>query len=191
MNFTVVSYYTVNTPYEKEVQNLIASLDRFQIPHDIRGIESKGGWQSNTMFKAQFLKQMLDEVPGAIVWMDADATVEKSPDFLNYVDVDAAFYFRTNGGRVGRIPEPFELLSGTMYFANNSIVRGLFDLWIEENNKDQRDLEQHNLQKVVPRWRAAGGRMGLIPQTYCRIFDAKWDDSVIVHHQASRRFRSA
>lgn len=191
MSFTVVSYFTKNTPYEKEVQGLITSLDRFGIKHDIRGIDSLGGWQSNTMFKAQFLRQMIEEVEDAMVWIDADAVVEKSPIFFDYIDADAAFYFRTNGGRVGRIPEPVELLSGTMFFKANHRARTLLDMWIEENGKDQRDLEQHNLQKVITRWRAMGGIFSLLPQTYCRIFDAKADDTVVVHNQASRRFRNA
>lgn len=188
--YKVVSYYTVNTSYEKEVQGLIQSLDRFNIDHDVIGIDQLGSWQSNTMYKATFISEMMKKhYPRPIVWIDADAVVQHPPHFFNMIDSDAAFYFRTKGGRVPRIPEDSELISAAMYFKTNDKARLLVDMWIEENKKDQRDLEQHNLQKVIPAWRAVGGNMSVLPQTYCKIFDSDPDYTVIVQNQASRRFR--
>lgn len=194
MKFTVVCYYTSGTPYQEEVKNLIQSLDRFGIKHDIRAISSLGGWQKNTLYKAQFIRGIIDEREKAgdeaIVWLDADSVVLRPPEIFSAIATDCAFYFKTVGPasdrRGGR-----ELISASMYFAINSRAKQLLDMWIEENGKNGRGLEQWNLQTVLPAWRNSGGTYTVLPQSYCRIFDAPEDHRVIVQNQASRRFRKA
>lgn len=190
-DFIAVCYYTKNTSYEKEVQGLIQSLDKFNIPHDIVPVESLGSWQANTTFKATFLLQMLKKyAPRPIVWFDADSVLLRKPEFFSMIDADAAFYYRTTGGRTGRISECSELISATMYFKTNDSVERLLNMWISANKKNIRDLEQHVLQEVIPQWRKNGGIMTVLPQTYCKIFDSDPDNIVIMQNQASRRFRN-
>lgn len=189
-DFIVTSYYTIDTGYQQEVKSLRDSLDRHNIKSDIRGIESKGSWQKNTRHKAKFLREMLDIYPEYnIVWIDADAVVLRYPGFFKYIDADAAFYFRTNGGNVYRISEGCELLSGTIFLQNNDQARKLVDMWIFQNQREFVNLEQYNLQVIVGDWRKQGGKLAVLPQSYCKIFDADNDWPVVTHSQASRRFR--
>jgi len=57
-------------------------------------------------------------------------------------------------------------------------------MWIQANDKNIRDLEQHVLQEVLPKWRKEGGIMAVLPQTYCKIFDSDPDHVVIIQNQA-------
>lgn len=189
-NFIVVSFYTENTPYEEEAKILIESLNQFNLDYDIQPIKTLGGWQANTIYKATFIRQMIEKHSSRpIVWMDVDAVVQRKPFFFNMLDVDAAFYFRTNGGRVPRIKESCELISAAMYFEPTEKTIQLIDMWIVANRYAGKDFEQHVLQKILPSWRKSGGRMGVLPQTYCKIFDSRPDHIVIVQNQASRRFK--
>ena len=45
-NLMIVGYYTVNTPYEEEAKNLLESLNRLGINHDISGVKTLGNWQA-------------------------------------------------------------------------------------------------------------------------------------------------
>jgi hypothetical protein len=79
-----------------------------------------------------------------------------------------------------------------MYFANNACARRLVDLWIIENELDEERLEQYNLRQVLPAWRKEhGGRLGFLPESYCKIFDAEPDPIVVQQNQASRRLKEA
>jgi len=150
MKYIVISYYTKNTPYETEVERLIESLKRFNIEYDIIGIDNLGDWQKNTMYKATFILSMIRKyAPRPIVWLDVDAILKDKPIFLDMIDADAAFYYRTDGGRVPRIPEDCELISAAMYFEPNEYTEMLLKMWIEENKKNERDLEQHKLMSSM------------------------------------------
>ena len=85
-NLMVVGYYTVNTPYEEEAQNLLQSLNKLKVNHDIIGVKTLGNWQANTRFKAGFMLDMLIKWPNhRLLYVDVDAVVHKSPDlFKNY-----------------------------------------------------------------------------------------------------------
>jgi len=189
MSFIVISFYTVNSPYEREVKGLIDSLNAFNLKYDIQGINSLGSWQKNTIYKAQFIKEMIIKHKGKnLVWIDADAVIKSDPFILSMIDSDVAFYYRTKGGREGRIQEPCELISACMFMKANDSVLRLLDMWIERNNNDHGDLEQHYLQQVIPEWRSQGGTHSVLPQQYCKIFDSQEDKIAVVQNQASRRF---
>jgi len=189
--FIAVSYYTKNTSYQAEVKSLVSSLERFSVEYDILPVETMGSWQANTIFKASFILDMIKKHrPRPIVWLDADSVITRDPIFLNMIDADVAFYYRTNGGRVPRINENCELISASMFFKTNEQAERLVQMWIELNKKGGRDLEQHNLQQVIPGWRKTGGIHAILPQAYCKIFDSDVDHITIVQNQASRRFRS-
>ena len=57
-----ISYYTVNTPYEKEVRKyLLPSLKKFNLPYDVQGVKDLGSWHNNTGFKSTYILQMLQK----------------------------------------------------------------------------------------------------------------------------------
>lgn len=191
--FRVVSFFTIGTPYENEIRSLTESLERLAVPLDIRGIDSLGSWDLNTKHKPMFIKEMLDAHPGeAIVWLDADAVVLKYPHVFEQIDTDIGVYYKTTGPTADRFKGQ-ELITATMYFANNKKTRTLLDMWIlEQSRLDQPEtqlIEQRALHRTIPIWRRENkGTITILPQSYCRIFDAPEDHRVIQQNQASRRF---
>jgi hypothetical protein len=191
--FRIVSFFTIGTPYENEIRSLTESLERLCIPFDIRGIDSLGSWDLNTKHKPVFIKEMLDaHSEEAIVWLDADAVVLRTPTIFNQIDTDIGVYYKTTGPTAERFKGQ-ELITATMFFANNKRTRTLLDMWIlEQSRLDQPEtqlIEQRALHRTIPIWcRENKGTITILPQSYCRIFDAEEDHRVIEQRQASRRF---
>lgn len=175
-----VSFYTKKTGYEQEVKNLIFSLEVWGLNYKIGRIDSLGSWQKNTHYKAKFIRKMLDYCNTPIVWVDADAVIKDRPVLFETLKADFACHLR--GGS--------ELLSGTLYFANNDTVKSFVDDWIATNEKHPDVWEQKNLQAVLPKWKDKINIFYLPPE-YCLIFDLmrKEGEPVIEHYQASRRFK--
>lgn len=182
MNYVVTAYYTEKTEYEKEVQHLIESLKKFNLPMDIVGISSKGDWQANTQFKSYFLKQMLfRHFPKDILYVDADARVQQYPLLLETADFDVGVVYR----------DDIELLGGTLYFANKPNVLELIERWIKGCLVNPQIWEQQVLQHVIKGSHDLKLKVCSLPPTYCQIFDLMKDagEPVIEHFQASRRFK--
>ena len=184
--FIVVSYYTKGTPYQKEAVKLENSLMKHGIPYHIGAVPNRGSWQKNTHFKAIFIRNMLKEFIGVnIVFTDADSIFRTYPKLFEGLDCDIAVHFRN--WKHGQN----ELLSGTIYLANNEKVCQLIDDWIRINRKNPIIWEQQNLQRAVNS-RKHILSLSYLPMEYCCIFDdekRKFCKPVIEHFQASRKYR--
>lgn len=143
-NMIIISGYTINTDYEQEVKDLESDLKRFNLPYKLYGYESRGDWTKNTMVKAELIQQALKEYPNEdVIWLDADAVIVKEPSFFHELknkefDI-CCHYLKTHYN-------PNELLSGTIIFRNNEIVRQLVDDWV---NDTEVNWDQKKLQKLV------------------------------------------
>jgi len=181
--FLVVSYFTVKTDYEKEVLNLIRSLEKWRLDYKITGIYSKGGWFQNIAYRPIFIKNTRAELPDRpLVWLDADAVVQQDPvlfDKLGEMGYDMAVHYK--GGK--------ELLGGTIWFSTGPMINRLIDLWVDYQKYERFKKEQQNLQEVLRTHKEF--RIYNLPATYTQIFDLMKDagDPVIEHFQASRRFK--
>lgn len=192
--FMVVSYFTKNTGYAREIQNLIRSAKQFNLPIDIEGVANLKDWQKNTHFKARVIRQMMDKHPDkSIIFVDADAVFKRDPMLFPIVDADIGICFRDyrrfpSAGR----KEGKEFLSGTIYFANNEKTRNLVDQWIKLNSARSTVWEQKNLFHVI---QSNIGKIKIFefPATYCQIFDSMRNagSPVVQHMQASRKFRGS
>jgi len=170
----LVSYYTENTGYEREVKGLKDSLRRFNLEYDIEAIDDLGGWQKNTHYKARFIKAMLEKYRRPVLWLDSDAIIHRYPFLFNNLDADMACHFKRGD----------ELLTGTIYFAYSEKALELIDLWIRANNGKSYEWEQRNLQEAIKNW---DGKIEKLPPAYCKIFDKmNVEKPVIEHYQASR-----
>lgn len=180
--FTVISYFTLNTGYEDEVKNLIASLQKFDLSYYIEGIKNLGNWQANTHYKARFIRKILDQIQGPVVFVDADAVIQQYPELFDNLKEDFAAYFK----------EKDRLFSGTLYFKNNTNIKDFIDCWIQDNSKNTGMWEQQVLSEIIPRWKDKISIYRL-PGTYCQIFDLMRDagEPVIEHFQASRKFKKS
>lgn len=114
-----VSYYTADTPYEALANDLRASLDRFDLPHRIEPIASRGSWVANTGLKARFIETVWAEAEGPICWIDADAAVLRPPAFLCQNPFDIAFVRRKG----------WEDLSGFLYLNKTAAAGRIVAEW--------------------------------------------------------------
>lgn len=191
MNYIVVSYYTEDTPYKAQAMRLAASLERFGLPWHIEAVPNLGSWQKNTHHKATFLLQMKAKFAGkAIIFLDADAEIKRYPELFGKLKCDIGVCYRDyalfpcRSKRHGK-----ELLSGTLFIANNMKIHKLLERWIEINDSTTR-WEQLNLVEALEE-KSKHLKITEIPPSYCTIFD--WmrgiKDPVIIQHQASRKYK--
>jgi hypothetical protein len=182
--FLIVSYYTVNTGYEKEIDHLRASCQAFQLDYFFEGIKSLGSWQLNIHYKPAFLLAALTRFEKPIVWIDSDAVIKQYPALFESLakrdNIDlAVHYFRDR-----------ELLTGTLYIPFSTAAIGLLQAWRGYDGSRLKDKEQRTLQDLLAS--RPGYRVVKLPPEYTKIFDLMRNNggpAVIEHHQASRKFR--
>jgi len=179
--YVVASMFTVDTPYEQEIEKLKEGLDKYGIKYELIGYKPQGSWEKNTQMKPHVIKSVMNKYNKPVVWLDADAEVLKKPVFFDNVSGDLSFYM---------IKEWNEMLTGTMYFANNIRVQRLIDRWIVENNSNSLP-DAKNFQKIMSEFSTLDYIP--LPADYIKIFDNDLivsSNPVIVHNQASRRFKT-
>lgn len=192
MKYIIVSYYTKDTPYKAQAMRLAVSLERFNLPWHIEEVPNLGSWQRNTHYKATFIKTMLLKffTRPAVVFVDADAEIKRYPELFDKLDCDLGVCYRDyalfpcHSRKQGK-----ELLSGTMFIANNKRMWDFIEAWITINDETKR-WEQLNLEEALNSWRK-NLRIKEMPPEYCKIFDLMRgvEDPVIVQHQASRKYK--
>lgn len=192
-----ISYYTLNTPYEQVIQNcLLPSLKQWNLKYDIEAIEDKGSWQANTGYKCVFIKKMLQKYNEPVVFLDADAVVERNPkmfDELNEYDI-AFHWLDWNLQWRGHTGNKRELLSGTMMFNPTPTTFDLLDEWITAVKQYPALWEQRVLQKIVEDNEKSINIYNL-PASYCTVILHNGDippyinEPIIIHTQASRKYK--
>jgi hypothetical protein len=174
LNF--VSAYTINTPYEQEVENLKQSLIKFGFSTEhIVPIDNLGSWEKNCQQKATVIKNKLLELKEPIIWLDADAVLNKEPELFHSIQKDLAICVYNK-----------EYLSGTLYLKPTEEIHKLLDEWIIECNENPKELDQKILQKLILKNNV---EHEVLPTSYCKVDFFKSDDNIIAQNQASRRFK--
>lgn len=190
-SFIVIAYYTINTPYEVEIEKLKHSLSKFNIDNDIVGVPNLGSWEKNTHYKAIFVREMMEKhSERSLLYVDADAVFREYPNLIPGLDCDVALRYQDFNYRKN------EALSGTVYFANNDVSKQLVDKWISINvaspstRGNPESYEQYNLAKAINSF--VGIKIYNLPPEYTFIFDSMRRiypnaKPVIEHFQASRK----
>jgi hypothetical protein len=196
--FIIVSYFTINTPYQLVAHNhILPSLEQMKLKSDIRGIESFGSWQANTRFKPKFIREMMNKHTEDIVFIDSDADVLEYPVLFDQIpeDYDIAVHILDRDLWYNQnFNEEKEVLSGTLYIRNNDKVKEIVDHWIRLCEMAPEIWEQQLLQQVIKKNNV---KVYELPISYCYIASlpdgrepfVKCDKPVIKHHQASRKFK--
>lgn len=182
----IVSYYTRNTLYENQVEDLIKSCESLELPFDIVPIESLGSWSKNCCFKPTFLLEKLLQHRRPIVWTDADSTVMRKPELFRHLTSDLGVHIREHLSET----DSSKVLSGTIFINYTSGAKRLLKLWLLEcRRKMERQelvLDQEALRDVIYRY-PHGALIEHLPSSYCHIFDKSEEECpVFVHYQASR-----
>ena len=190
-----ISYFTKSTPYVQVAKSyLIPSLARWNLRYDVRELPSQGDWLHNVALKPGFILDMLNEYKEDVTFLDADATIEQSPDLLNSIpsEYDIAVHYLDWKTWYGK-GDKKELLSGTMFLRNNSKVKELCKEWSEEAKKGER-WEQSVLANILKE--RTDINIYELPLSYCYIKSRPNDkqplvllNPVILHHQVSRKYK--
>ncbi|MDN3505593.1 MAG: putative nucleotide-diphospho-sugar transferase [Rhabdochlamydiaceae bacterium] len=182
--FIVVSFYTRDTLYEKEIQNLIASCKNLDLKYDIIDLPNLGDWNSNCHMKPPFILDRLKKHQCPILWLDADSVIHQKP----------ILFEQTQDHFMVRMREDVDfdhfdkVISSTLYVKPTPEGFNIMRKWCEESTlyKDKycdqeclkNALQRHDLTQIAKP----------IPINYCKIegLDPKCDNMVIQQFQASR-----
>jgi hypothetical protein len=194
----VVSYYTKNTLYQLEVQNLIASCDNWGIEADIAGVDSFGSWELNCAFKPFFILEKLKTHNRPLLWVDADGVFVRKPDFSLFKDCELSVRINAECSE----DHPSKVITSTLYINYSEETLELIRLWAKECQRQIMDetrkeefWDQIALRDVLrdKQWPKS---VMPIPLSYAKIFDhpedlKRVDEPVIEHFQASRRYKNS
>lgn len=195
-NFTLISFFTES--YSAGAARLEASCERFGIQSEIIPSafrdQTQADWRRNTFAKAEFIRSQMARIDGPLVWVDADAEIQRPPILFDELAEGAATLaaYSRNPGRIR---------SGTIWFSNDQISRDIVDQWIKMNIESfmlpcppMAPQEQKNLMEAVRNHYNSMAFYNL-PLAYCRIQgyskddQAEMEDPVILHFQKSREYR--
>lgn len=165
--------------YAAEAERLRASLKKLGLNFRIDEVPSRGSWDENIWITPEYVRDVMRETDGPVLYVDADAEFHAVPVFSDSYDLQVHYLRRGD-----------ELLNGTLWLANNDASRSVVDEWLAE--KPRGGWEQKALQRVLSRRTdVAVNRLG--PE-YCFIYDTSRAlypgvEPIIEHHQASRRLK--
>lgn len=180
-NYVVVSFHTPDSYYSGHAREMMKTLDRFGIPHDVEVVPPVGCWVENCAFKPRFIQRKLAEhADRPVVWLDADARVLRDPVLFEEIPADFAVHYRAGQ----------EMLSNAMFFNVGPRSRELVDAWVAAQEKEPREWDQRVLQALIDRKALAMGlEIQLLPPEYAAIDFMHVANPVIVQMQASRLLR--
>jgi hypothetical protein len=188
----VIAYYTVNTPYQNEVEMLKLSLESIGYSYNIYGVPHLGNWQKNTQYKALFIQYMLNKYKDQpLLYLDVDCVMMNPPVLLDDINADIAAVHFAHGK---------ELLSGTLYLGNTSKCHMVVKEWIELNEQYPERLpngraawDQRTLNMAIKR--VPDVNFVELPQSYTWIMGLTLrrcpgeTTPVIMHTRGAKRFK--
>lgn len=117
----IISYYTPGTAYQELAAKLARSAGRLGLDAVIEPRPSRGTWLANCAQKAEFVRDMRRQVPGPIVWIDADADLRRPLTELQDCGADLAVVRR----------EGWLFWGSLIYFADTPAANRLIASWCE------------------------------------------------------------
>ncbi len=186
----IVSFYTRNTPYEAEAARLRASCEALNLPHHIVPVDPTGSWERNCALKASIIHDAWRTAQAPVLWVDADATVNRPPNLLTHLaaltphPADFALF----------LYDAWRTLSGTLWFSHTDHAGELLDRWQHACTARPGVWDQLLLDLAWEETTLATRlATAWLPARYCRIAgldtDADLDSAVIAHGQASRTLK--
>lgn len=82
MDFTVISFYTNDWLYPEYADSLRRDCHRLNLKYQIEPRPSTNRYVGNCQIKPFFIQECLLDIKSPVFWIDADASILKSPDIL-------------------------------------------------------------------------------------------------------------
>lgn len=199
-NWYIGTFYTKNTLYEDICKHYLhkscKQLDLEKKLYTVE-IENEGNWYKNVAQKPRVILDLLTNVipeNDCLVFLDADATIEKYPELFDNIpeSIDMSFHVLSWKDWYGYNSDTTELLSGTIFIRNNQHTRNLCRQWYELANSSN-DWEQKILERILFIDNKIPVTYQLLPVEYCYIISRPGNlpplvvkDPIILHHQISR-----
>lgn len=183
-DFIIISMFTKDTPYEKDIDILSRSIDRYNIKYDIIGKDNTGNWIKNTYLKALTIKDAMNKYKIPVVWIDIDAKLVRYPDFFFNMNGEISYF---------KFDNYEDILTGTLYFAYTDNCKRIIDDWININStSDVPDAS--NFLYVINKFKRNKDitlKYIPLPVEYVNIIGndlTKSNNPVIIHNNASKRY---
>lgn len=182
----IISFYTKNTIYEKEIEDLASSCKALGIDHYIEARKDLGCWEKNCCQKPLFIYECMERFNTPLLWIDADGIVLKKPQ-LNLGNCDLGLYF--NNIRTKHVR------NGTIYVSPTNAAKKFMLLWYKTLQKlnARKNKELTTDQPVmIDLIQKAPLKIAKLPIEYTQVFDRDpipFEKTVIIHFQASRTCR--
>ena len=191
--FIVIAMYTPGTPYEKERERLIKSLDKINVRRHLYQIPNLGNWTKNGQQNAVVILKAMEEHDCNIVFVDADAEIKEYPILFDDYKYDMAIYplcYNEERNTHSKV-KTLNYLTGTMFWRNCPDCKELLNEWVEMNNSNTL-IDEINIKTLLqsPKWQTFN--WAELPIEYCYIenhykFEGV-ENPVICHYQAGERF---
>ncbi len=197
-NYSIICFATVDTPYVSILERqLEKSCKNFKLKTYFATVPNLHNWYRNTAYKPKFILDALNNLKRDVVWIDADATIEKYPILFDIIpkEYDIALHNLSWRKWYGHDSDTKELLTGTMYFRNRQVVKDLCQEWYDKSNADVTSniWEQKILQNIIGKYPI---KIYELPIEYIYITTRPNGlpslikcDPVIKHYQASREWK--
>lgn len=195
MSPIIISFYTKNTFYESEVQNLIESCKKFDLEYQIEAVDSLGSWEYNCCYKPIFILKKLLTLKKPVLWIDADGVIVKKPDlhWKEYSDIALRLHESLS------LDHPSKVCTMSLFADYTKEALELIRLWKEEclirllEKCEDQVWDQKCLRDVIYQ-KTHHAKVHPIPMGYCRIYDKESDkvpkeETYIIHYQASRLYK--
>lgn len=197
-----IGYYTKNTPYQKEAEELSLSLKAFDLPHKIYAVESKGNWLKNVCLKTEIILRAWNEFSEPIVYLDADARVVQKPIVFDTLDCDFAVHVRSLEG--------LSFFCSTMYWGRTKTAFDLLCNWNDRCKREEKVIfrtlpppyhKVHTLDWSIADQgalvnayldfidRGISVNLFNLPKSYAVKTKSKHNERVIVQNQSSRKYK--
>jgi hypothetical protein len=166
------------------------------VPLDLTPVPPFGSWLQGVMYKPQFILNALNEIQhlgyDGILWTDADSVFVRKVPWLELEGAQLG-YTRFQWSPAHKN----EILTGTMYFANDAKVRALVEEWVKitPNFKHSDTPEQDAFAVLMGRWQGhvllknLSSEWATINDPEALKLYPKGSIPIVMHNQYSRTFR--
>ena len=187
----IVSFYTKNTGYQKEIKKLELSVKNTKHEIYVEGIKDMGSWDLNTKYKPHLILNAMRKYPKEdyFLFLDSDAIINKNIP-IEDISGDIAVCHKAIKAK----KQKGWLLSGTVFIKNNEKMKNIMFEWIEINKRNPKTFDQDTLYTVLKN-NFEEIDIQRLSLKYCKINGSnnsvhkKIKDPIISHNQASRRLK--